>query len=105
MIHENIQITPEIVGLELSNATIFVNNFRSNHTFDPLDVLKGGAGYPDADPMELEVYNIYDEFLNSVLAAFEKRENSYYKIYGRNKNKEFFCSWKYETNAAEKKGE
>lgn len=100
MIHVDIKIDPNDVMLAITHATISNNDFLLHYTFDPYDMLTGGSGFPDASPAEIALYNANNEFLDTIRAAYEKCANAY----NLNKNKEYICSWKDGTGAAEKKG-
>lgn len=56
-----------------------VNCFLSQYDFDPLDVLKGGSGFPDASPEAIATYNAAAAFLDSILKAYSEYDKVIYR--------------------------
>ena len=60
-------------------ARSIVNCFLSQHDFDPLDVLKGGSGFPDASPDAIALYNAAAAFLDGILSLYADLDKVIYK--------------------------
>ena len=82
-------ISKKDVIAAIESANKYRSAFTALYEFNPFDVLKGGSGFPDASPAEIELFNANGDFLDDILKAIEKREN----VYNLNKNNSIYCTW------------
>lgn len=74
----------------IDSANKYIKSFQALYSFDPYDALIGGSGFPDANAVEIALYDANLNFLDDILKAMEKRENGY----NLNKNNDIYCTWK-----------
>lgn len=73
----------------IDSANKYIKSFQTLYSFDPYDVLIGGSGFPDANAVEIALFNANLNFLDDVLNAMAKRENAY----NLNKKNTIYCTW------------